>query len=314
MRTAIVAFGLAAALFFLQQAIAADPPHRPVGQSPRLTPIAPDDEKAIRQLVEAFVKSYNDHDAKAIGQLFTRDGMTSDEEDNVARGRDAIEQVFANVFKNHPKTQITNEIESIRQAGPAEAVETGVTTVIVAPGAPAQKGRYRVIHVKRNGTWQMASATELPEDTWNGGPAMKQLDGLAGDWVDESPDGLVLSSYRWSDNHRFLYGQFTVQIGGKPAMTGTERIAWDPLKKTIRSWIFDSEGGFGEGIWSRQGNVWTVKIAGVTRNGKTASGTRIITPLAKDRLTVQTVERVVDNEKMPDGEKILIVRRPPAPK
>ena len=62
----------------------------------------------------------------------------------------------------------------------------------------------------------------------------------------------MLTSYRWTDNHRFILGQFTVQIGGKPAMTGSQRIGWDPLKKTIRSWVFDSEGGFAEGLWSRE--------------------------------------------------------------
>ncbi len=90
----------------------------------------------------------------------------------------------------------------------------------------------------------MASATDLPEDTWGGEAELKQLAGLIGDWVDESPDAIVLTSYRWTDNHRFILGQFTVQIGGKPAMTGSQRIGWDPLKKTIRSWVFDFGGRF----------------------------------------------------------------------
>ena len=70
-------------------------------------------------------------------------------------------------------------------------------------------------------------------------------------------------AYRWTDNHRFILGQFTVQIAGKPAMTGTQRIGWDPLKKTIRSWVFDSEGGFAEGTWTLDGNKWVVKLTGV---------------------------------------------------
>ena len=32
-------------------------------------------------------------------------------------------------------------------------------------------------------------------------------------------------------------------------MTVTQRIGWDPAAKQIRSWEFDSEGGFGEGTW-----------------------------------------------------------------
>ena len=274
----------------------------------------PEDEKAIRQVVDAFVKGYNDHDAPAIAALFTVDGMTTDEEGNAARGREAIEQVFAALFKEHPNTQIANAIESIRLVGPAEAVENGTTMVIHDPKTPAEKSRYRVIHVKQNGKWLMAAATDLPEDAWGGEAALKQLEGLIGDWVDESPDALVLTSYRWTDNHRFILGQFTVQIGGKPAMTGSQRIGWDPLKKTVRSWVFDSEGGFAEGFWSRQGNTWVTKLTGVNRDGKPASATRTITPVGKDRMILQTVDRVVGGEKMPDGEKIVIVHRPPEPK
>ena len=273
-----------------------------------------EDEKAIRQVVEAFVKDYNNHDAPAIAALFTLDGMAADEEGNVARGREAIEQVFAAIFKKHPKTRIENAIESIRPVGPAEAVENGTTTIIHDRETPAEKSRYRVIHVKRDGKWQMASAADLPEDAWGGETALKQLEGLIGDWVDESPDALVLTSYRWTDNHRFIFGQFTVQIGGKPAMTGSHRIGWDPLKKDLRSWVFDSEGGFSEGLWSRDQNTWVTKLTGVTRNGKSASATHTITLLGKDRMILQTIDRVVGGEKMPDGEKILVVRRPPAPK
>lgn len=292
----------------------------PAGQPKTASPthsvrtLAPEDEKAIRQVVDEFIKSYNNHDAHAIAGLFTVDGMAADDEGNVVRGRKEIERVFATVFKDHPQTKMTNTIESLRRAGPAEAVETGTTTVVNAPNSPADKSRYRVIHVKQNGQWRMAAATELPDDTWGGEAALAQLEGLIGDWVDESPDVLVLTSYRWTDNHRFILGTFTAQIGGKPAMTGSVRIGWDPLKKTIRSWTFDSEGGFAEATWSRHGNTWVEKLNGVTRNGKTATATRTMTQVGKDRMILQTVDRVVGDEKMADGEKILVVRRPPEPK
>ncbi len=319
MRTTVFLFGLVAASLAGASTTAAPNDDSPGRQGIAAKPLAaarmrPKDEKAIRQVVDAFVKDYNNHDAPAIAALFALDGMAVDEEGNAARGREAIEQVFATIFQKHPKTQIENVIESIRPVGPAEAVEDGATTIIHDRETPAEKSRYRVIHVKRDGKWQMASATDLPKDAWGGESALKQLEGLIGDWVDESPDALVLTSYRWSDNHRFILGQFTVQIGGKPAMTGTHRIGWDPLKKTLRSWVFDSEGGFAEGLWSRDQNTWVAKLTGVTRNGEPASATRTITPVSKDRMILQTIDRVVGGEQMPDGEKILVVRRPPAPR
>ena len=33
-------------------------------------------------------------------------------------------------------------------------------------------------------------------------------------------------------------------------------IGYDPVKGRLRSWVFDSEGGFGEGSWRQEGNKW----------------------------------------------------------
>jgi uncharacterized protein (TIGR02246 family) len=299
MRTIVLALGILATT--LTTAFAADKAR-------------PDDEKAIQQVVDAFVKAYNDHNAKTIATLFTEDGVTANEEGTVSKGREAIETTFANIFQEHPKTRIENLIESIRFVGPAEAIENGVTTTTLDKDSPAEKNRYRVVHVKRDGKWQMGSAVDLPEDAWTGEDQLSQLEGLIGDWIDESPDALVITSYHWTDNHRFILGTFTVQTGGKPAMTGTLRIGWDPLKKEIRSWMFDSEGGFGEGVWSHEENKWTVKSTGVTRDGKPASSTRVITPVNKHRIMVQTVACTVGDKKIPEGKKLIMVRRAPTPK
>ena len=150
-------------------------------------------------------------------------------------------------------------IETIRFVGPAEAVENGVTTILHDDKTPAEKNRYRAVHVKRDGKWLMASAADLPRRLDRRRPtqttrrADRQLDR-------QDPETLVLTSYRWTDNRRFILGQFTVQVAGKPAMTGTQRIGWDPLRKVIRSWVFDSEGGFAEGTWE---HVFAIHLRGM---------------------------------------------------
>jgi uncharacterized protein (TIGR02246 family) len=319
MRLVVIAIGILIALLATVPTVAAPPEKEPAGQAvgaaqwSSASQSRPEDEKAIRQAVDKFVAAYNAHDASAIAALFTPDGKTADEEGNVSKGRAAIEKLFAGVFKEHPRTRIENAITSIRFVGPAEAVENGTTTVTHDKDTPAEKNRYRVLHVKREGKWQMASATDLPEDAWSGEGQLDQLSGLIGDWVDESPDALVLTTYRWSDNRRFILSQFTVQIAGKPAVTGSQRIGWDPIKKALRSWVFDSEGGFADGLWSGEGNKWTVKLNGATPGGKSASNTLTITLVGKDRLMLQMVDRAVGGEKMPNGEKFLVVRRPPQP-
>ena len=104
---------------------------------------------------------------------------------------------------------------------------------------------------------------------------------------------MIVTSYRWTDNKNFILGEFNIQVAGRPVMSGSQRIGWDPLAKVIRSWVFDSEGGFAEGVYSQDGDRWIVKLTGVTRDGEPATATNVITLLGKDRMTWQSRDRIV---------------------
>ena len=232
---------------------------------------------------------------------------------NPPRAVKGSSRVFAGIFKEHPKTHMDLAIGSIRFIGPDMAVEEGMATVTHGPEEPAQRSPYSVVYARQDGKWLTASARDLPDDAPTPEEQLKQLEWMIGEWVDESPEALVMTSYRWTDNQCYILSEFKVQVGGRPVMTGTQRIGWDPLAKKIRSWVFDSEGGFGEGIWTREGNQWIVKTTGVTRDGKIASATNIITRVSKDRMTWQQRDRIVGGEKTPDIEEIPIARKAPAP-
>ena len=285
-----------------------------VAQAPAKTAEQPD-EAAIRRVVDAFTKAYNAGDSKAIGALFSPDAEIISEDGTAQQGREMIEAEFSNVFKDHPKSRIEVEVKSIWFVNPTVAIEEGTSVVTHDPSEPSERSRYEVVHVKTADKWQMASARDLPDDTTSAEEQLKQLHWLIGDWVDESPDALVRSSYRWTDNHRFILGDFTVNIKGGLSMTGTQRIGWDPLAKTIRSWVFDSEGGFVEGSWSRDGDQWIIKMTGVSNDGKPASSTSTMTPLPnqKHHMTWESRDRVVGGEKTPNIGPIVITREPPKP-
>jgi uncharacterized protein (TIGR02246 family) len=276
-------------------------------------PSRAEDEKAIRLVIAACGNAYNAHDAHAMAALFAPDAEIVNEDGVRTQGRQAIEQVFDAAFQSHPRGRIEIAVEGIHFLGPTLAVEDGLSTVVHEPGTPADKNRYVVIHVKQDGTWRMASARELPEQAAAGDDSLEELSWLVGDWVDESPEAMIATSYRWTDNHKFILGEFKVQRAGQPLMSGTQRIGWDPLAGKIHSWVFDSEGGFAEGLWTRKGNQWIVKTTGVTRDGKVASATNIHTLVNKDRMTWQSHDRIVGGETTPDIEETPIVRKPPRP-
>ena len=86
-------------------------------------------------------------------------------------------------------------------------------------------------YTKQDGKWLTISARDLPDDRLTPEEQLKQLQWMIGEWVDECPEALVITSYHWTDNQCYILSEFKVQVGGRPMMTGTQRIGWDPLAK-----------------------------------------------------------------------------------
>ncbi len=90
---------------------------------------------------------------------------------------------------------------------------------------------------------------------------------------------------------------------------GTQVIGWDPAEGTIRSWMFDSDGGFGEGTWTKKDNRWTIKFKQVLPDGRRASATNIYTIIDNNTITWQSIGREVDGQFMPNVGPVKVVRK-----
>jgi len=271
------------------------------------------DDAAIRANVAAFVKAYNAKDSKAIAALFTPDGQIVDKDGDVNEGREAIARAFAGLFAGSPKKRIEVTVDSIRFVGADIAIEEGSTKETPAPGEPPEYDRYTVLHVKRDGKWLMAMARDEEGPPPSSHEQLQPLAWLVGDWVDDGGNVVVNSTCRWSEDGNFLLQEFNLQVSGKNAMRVSQRIGWDPLAKRIRSWVFDSEGGFGESLWTRDDDIWVIKATGVRSDGTTASSTNMLVPAGKDAYVWRSRDRIVDDEVVPPIE-VKVVRKTPRPK
>lgn len=284
------------------------------------------DEQAVRDAVAAFTRAFNAGDAPALARLHTADAQVELEDGTVVAGRASIEEQFARLFGGETRPRIALETDSIQFLGADAAIEEGRSAFSfpaddTANGnenpngldhPDAEQGRYTVLYVKRDGHWLHHRVRELPVER-SPYDHLKELEWMVGDWVNEQSGTVVETSCAWSENRAYLLREFTLKLAGKPAMTGTQRIGWDPLTKQIRSWVFDSEGGRAEGLWSRDGDRWIVKLNGVLRDGRVASATQIITYLNRDSSTWTSVDRAVGGEVEPDVEVVVLVRQPPRP-
>ena len=144
MRSILIVAGVALAMVAVavargpQKSISEDSPARPdtVIALPAPSPAQEQDEKSIRLSAEAFAKAYNAGDAQTIARLFVVGGEVVNEEGQSTKGRESIEQEFAGIFKEHPKTHMDLAIESIRFIGSNIAIEDGMATVTHAPMSP----------------------------------------------------------------------------------------------------------------------------------------------------------------------------------
>jgi uncharacterized protein (TIGR02246 family) len=271
------------------------------------------DETAIRANIEQFEKAYNAHDAKAVAALFTPDGQIEDKDGDIAEGREAIEKTFAGIFADAPQKRIDVFVEDIRFIGADLAAETGSTKETPAPNEPPEYDRYTVLHVKRDGKWQMALARDEEGPADSAHEQLQPLAWLVGDWVDDGGSTVVASSCRWSEDGNFLLQEFKLKVNGRDEMTVSQRIGWDPAAKCVRSWVFDSEGGFGQSTWTRDDDGWLIKANFVRPDGTTASATNHLEQDGGDAYVWRSTDRVVAGE-LQEPTEVKVVRKPPQPK
>jgi uncharacterized protein (TIGR02246 family) len=274
----------------------------------------PDDEKAIKAAAEVFTRAYDSGDSAAVAALFTDDAEMIDEFGDVLEGRAAIQDFYARMFRERPGTRITVSMAALRFLGPDVAREVGHTRVTPAGGEPATLRRYTVLFVKQAGKWLYSSVREEHASGIVHHERLKALEWMVGDWLDQSSDSTVHVTCQWSPDKNFLLRDFTIHVQGQPVMTVNQRIGWDPLHNQIRSWVFDSEGGFGEGIWTRKGNIWVIKSTGVLTDGRIATATNTLTPVGPNSVKWSSTERTLGDQFIGEPAEYVMVRRPPPPK
>lgn len=204
------------------------------------------------------------------------------------------------------------EIESQRVLGPV-AIEEGSRHTLTKSGDAAATVRFTIVRTKVNDRWLIASLHDFPEDLPpTPHEQLQPLAWLVGQWVNESTDALVKITYRWSDDKNFLLGQFDISRGGEVVMNSTQRIGWDPLTGQVRSWMFDSDGGWADAYWAQVDGAWVLKSSAVLPDGQTGSATITVTQQDQNRFTMKGTERIVGGAR-DDDFTVTVVKPAPAP-
>ncbi len=310
---AILALSAPLALVVAQDRLAREPaPAPPAGIQTAASTERESDVRAIGDLLASFVKAYNEKDATALGPLFTPGAEIEDEDGEVTRGRDAIVGRFSRIFKESGADRLAVGTDSLRFLGTDIAIEEGTASLSTAAEKLPHTNRYSVIYARQGGRWLHARIRDELADG-DAHEQLAELEWMLGEWVNESDDAVVFTNCKWSADGNFLLRDFDVDVEGRIALRGTQRIGWDGQRKQFRTWVFDDRGGFAEGLMSRDGDRWVIKVTGVRSDGQSVSATHAITILGKDRLRWETLDRTIGRDVVPDRDLFTLVRRAPTP-
>jgi len=268
-----------------------------------------EDEAAIRASIAAYVVAFNQGDAKAIASKWSPDAvytnpMTGDE----VTGRKAIEEQLVDIFTDAKGTKIAVDVNSIRFVSPSVAVEEG-TARVLRPGAEPDVTVYTCVYVKADGNWLVDRMTEQPEPVFRSNyQHLKDLQWMIGTWVDQDGSATIETTAQWAKNQNYITRRFSISVDGKPDLSGVQMIGWDPVAQNIRSWVFDSDGGFGNSTWKKKDNKWVVNSSAVLSDGRKASAVKVLTIVDDKTITMQATGRTLDGNILPNLEPIKLTR------
>jgi uncharacterized protein (TIGR02246 family) len=276
---------------------------------------ADEKEQPAKERRAEFIAAYDKGDAKAVAAFWTPDAMYVDEDGREYKGREAIQQLYEKGFAARKGAKLAIHATSTKQLSPEVLLQYGITEVTLAEGGPPIETRFSAVLVKQDGQWYLQSVHDSEARPPSDAEHLEDLEWLIGDWTGEVEKGeSATAEFDWAQDENFIVCSYATTLDGVPVAGGTQWIGWDAVDKQVRSWSFYSGGGFGEAVWTKDGNTWSIKTTARTSDGKKASATNVVTKTDDDHMTWQMTKLTVDGESLPDPKPVKLKRvKPPQP-
>lgn len=267
------------------------------------------DKAAIDKLVKDNIQAFNNRDAAAVAANWTAEGEYIRNDGEPIRGRAEIQKGYAEFFKTlkgKPKLEV--QVDDLRFTSADTAVSQVTLRLKNEEGEIIASSWRNTLLVKEAGQWKVVIVQEWDRDE-GADVTLSELEWLIGTWHVATKDREVTTVYEWDENKTFIRGKYTVKEKDKVIESGTQMIGKDNAAGAIHSWVFSSDGGFGDGLWTREGNKWTVDVSGVTPDGRELTATAIYLRVDANTYTWQSVDQAVNGEPIADTQPIKVTRQ-----
>jgi uncharacterized protein (TIGR02246 family) len=269
------------------------------------------DEQAIRTSVDAYCDAFNSGNVDAVLNYWANDADYVDVDGETHRGKEAIGALFKTAVEGLEGHKLALTIDRLRLVKPEVAIEDG-TASLTTPDGETSSGRYTAVWVKSGDQWLISSARELPSDEDEAAAPeisadyLQPLEWLAGQWVSEDNGPTVNLTADWALDKKFLVQDYTVAGEEGAEIRAIQWIGYDPVTGQIKSWTFDSHGGYGESLWSREDNTWHVDATGVLPDGRVGTARHSVRFVDDAHFELHSTGRNVEGQPMPDVEVRLV--------
>jgi uncharacterized protein (TIGR02246 family) len=263
------------------------------------------EEAAIKKTLADYGAALTSGELDQVMAFWTTDSDYVDEAGKMTKGKDQIAALFKKALPDLKGAKVSTNLHSIKLLRPEVALVDGNIDITSTTGVK-DISRYAIVLNKTGDKWLIDSARDLPSQVTDlpslASAQLKDLDWLVGEWVDQSPNVDVTVKVYWATNKAFLLMDYLVKREGMDPLEVTLRVGWDGANNRIRSWTFDSQGGFGEGFWHKEGKKWLVGTSGVLPDGGTGGATNSYEFVDANNLVWRSTDRDVDGQPLADAE------------
>ncbi len=263
--------------------------------------------KAAEDRAHLYMAAYNKGDAKALAGFYAENVDYVDQDGVEVKGREAVQKLLAENFQANPGVMIEVSIDEVKLLTSDVLVNRGTATVTPKDGA-AVATRYVATDVKKGDQWQISQLTETAAPPPSAYSQLQPLGWLVGNWENKAGDLTDATKISWAGNNNYLTRIFKVKGSDQSQTDGWEIIGWDPARLQIRSWIFDSNGGFGESSWVNDGEHWLIQTSNVLPDGSHSTAEHVLTRADSDEFDWETQNRSLDRDPQPSLDKIEVHR------
>jgi uncharacterized protein (TIGR02246 family) len=300
-----------ASVQFRREAPEGEPRRRPRGRVEDRPASVPSDRGANANsaevaAIEVTAAAYRDAvakgDVEAVAKFWTPDADYVDQAGHAFPIKEKLNEARAKQRQGQP-------------AGGRAVAEPGHTIRIITPGVAIQDGsfqhaadadgepiagHYTAVWLKRDGHWLLDGVRESAVINATPADHLKGLSWLVGEWEGKGSGMTADASYVWGPDKNYLLRKVVLR-GSKGEIDSTiQWIGWDPIQKQIRSFVFDSGGGFEDGVWEKEGDAWVATAHGVLPDGRRAYFTTIHSRVDANNIICEIVDDEIDGEPIED--------------